>query len=529
MKHNGLWLLIFISLTACKSRVNGSKTKDAEGVPCQLQAEGSPDDIIAKAAAAGCNTDPAKMFAAANCKLKGRALVAEHDNSKPRIIDAFQCGDGNEDDEPNPFNPSGFRMQNTAFFAHPDEMLTGDGGPGGLNFYKYQDGNLIHQGNSFTKGNPCLRCHVMGGMVMKELLFPWRNWLGNTFSGLTPEETARVGVDAEGKPRPPLSGPGMETMVRGASMMVALQYAKGLKTGIPELKDQTLKDVFKPIVCTVDIELHTIMNQLQDQPLPPGGINPDKMLYATLFADPNAIIRGPQQISLELPGPDRQTVKQYLSANHIEPADFVSLPVAGFTSMTRLGMLAMPPPGQDSLEPRIEVGTVFAAKLTDFPNPVFSKKRCSLLKYIPAIPMSEFSSAKDVTKKIKESMAGVNEAGPKEYLALLTKIEQAGDIGSPENSAFLMAEKMTKLIAACSKPDSAMADMTKLMRLYRSRMIPILQEKPLKYFEKISVVEHFPGSANSPSSVFPDFQAIIDGKYADDEGLALTEACQLEL
>jgi hypothetical protein len=72
--------------------------------------------------------------------------------------------------------------------------------------------------------------------------------------------------------------------------------------------------------------------------------------------------------------------------------------------------------------------------------------------------------------------------------------------------------------------------MGKIYALYRARLIPYLQDKmPLKYGKKSRIIEHFPGSPNSPSSISGEAQKLVDGVYASQEGLGLTEECQLNM
>jgi hypothetical protein len=90
-----------------------------------------------------------------------------------------------------------------------------------------------------------------------------------------------------------------------------------------------------------------------------------------------------------------------------------------------------------------------------------------------------------------------------------------------------ISERTKAFVQECSKPGSAIRDISKAHRLVRAKLVPVLQEKPLKYFDRIHVVEHFASRENSPTKMFAEYQEIIDGKYADEEGLGLNEKCEL--
>ncbi|MGE0174659.1 MAG: hypothetical protein AB7T49_17840 [Oligoflexales bacterium] len=506
----GYTLLTFVtlslSLATCKARTTASQAKDSEGQPCQLKAERELTDVVAKAAQAGCNTNPEIMLYAAGCTSQGRNVIAEKDpHNKPRIIDFFQCPiEGEDQNSAAPDSP-----ESLVFFAHPDEIIAGDKATGAVNYYKYRDGNLVHQGNSFTKGNPCLRCHPTGVLNMKEISSPWRNWLGSRTDDLA-EERALVGIDSRGQQRKSFRAKPVEDVVRRFSSIIATAYKKGLRNGLPDLANETLKDLLKPALCTVDVNLVTVLDDDPDEDT--------SRLLRNIF-----LLSGgfgfPSPNFPKLPGAG--DVKNFFAANNIEADKIVAVPIPGDGSGSRMGQLADDIHGQDRI---INMGLLVAIRSIDPGNTIFSKRRCGLLKHIPATPMSELKTPDAITKKVKEAMSQVNDPDAQKFLTLLEQFKDA----TVQHFLGTMIEQQQALADACSKPDSAVHDTAQIYRLYRARLIPLLQENPpLKYFDKLSVVEHFPGAVNSPSSMFPEAQSIVDGKYAADEGLGLTDDCKL--
>jgi hypothetical protein len=508
-------LMLSFSLVACKAREPDSKAMNGVGQPCQFQPVEGVNDQITRAAKA----DPETMLLAANCKHLGRNMVAEKSRTQGfRTIDAFQCPPieaGSDDGD----LFSGDSMKNFVFFAHPNEMITSSQKDSAFHYYKIEDGRLNFKGNSFTKGNPCLKCHATGGLVMKELAFPWRHWLGNAFEEEpTDEEKAVVGVDRQGQPRKIFAGPFVEQAVRVAGGLVAQAYKKGLLEGREELKNETLSDLLKPLFCTVDINIATHIDGMSFTGNDNSNSHPEvhaEFIGDSLIIDPiNPISISTDWDTLET-FPSADAIREYLAKKGI-PGDIVAIPTPGEGSMARFRMLPFEEAGRAIIDPSI----VVAARLVDFPNPIFSKKRCGLWKHIPPTPISELATPKAIKDKLKSSFAGVNEAAAKEFLEYVDE-----KMDSTFNMNVMV--RIGEFVDACVAEGSALRNIDQLYRLVRARTIPLLQTTPLKYFQKIEVVEHFPNNENSPSKVFPEYQAIIDGKFSADEGLALNEKCQL--
>ncbi|MGE0174602.1 MAG: hypothetical protein AB7T49_17540 [Oligoflexales bacterium] len=501
----------------CKGRGPNSKIKElaADGF-CQLIGQDEIDDPIAKIASANCNTNVEKMLYDAGCSSDGRALIAENNFAHgARTIDVFNCSA--EGSSPNLGRGGAPNADNQIFFSHPDEMLTFSHKTHVINFYKYEEGNLHFKGNSFSPDNPCKKCHVMGGMVMKELSAPWVNWLNGRGGDDSPVDLTLLGTDSKGVQRKLFEPPLMEAAVRTAAFNVAEAYKKSVVSGSPTLPNQTLQDVLKPLFCTVEINLaNTVM--------PEGGSEVDHLQFAItpLYLDflSRSGMGGTPTLA---PSPGLEKVKAYFAAHNLSSKNYFAIvPEEGGTPLTFIQNYIM---SMDISSPPFLEERLFAAiRLIDYPNHIFSKRRCGLWKQVPATPMSSLKTAADITKAVTNAFASSSDADAKEFVRYIAK----SDPNLPPGGHFrIVGQKGEQLATACAQPGSAIQDIDKLYRLFRARLVPLLQEKPLKYFDRIHVVEHFPGNENSPSKMFPEYQDIIDGKYADEEGLGLNEKCDL--
>ncbi|MGE0173389.1 MAG: hypothetical protein AB7T49_11400 [Oligoflexales bacterium] len=502
-------VILFGMLLSCKPRTQKSvaKNDDPEG-PCQLIGQSEIVDPLARIASTQCNTNVEKMFVDAGCKPAARTNVAEKNSAKgARTIDLFKC--------PMPVPASGLG-KGEVFFAHPDELLTRNEANGMLHFYKFENGNLNFKGNSFTADNPCRKCHVMGGMVMKELESPWRNWLGsNEFT--EDEDRELLGEDITGQKRTVLKPVNVQVAVEEAAPLVALAYMEGIRNGMPELQNQTLRDLVKPLFCTMEVNIIADFEAFVESDVTRNmSIN-----LANLYV--SAIVHSRLRGSLPFhPGFNRDQLKAYYASNNITSENHFLFVPSDSGTQSRI-LLTYVKPHKNNQPALLQPGLYGASLLFDAPNPIFSKRRCGLWKHIPPTSMNQLPTAESITKAVITALSNAGTVDAKEFVGLVTELSTQ-DFHSVTKK---LDEKALQLVKACNAPGSAIQDVEKSYRLLRSKLVPLLQEKPLKYFDRIHVVEHFPTRENSPSKMFPEYQEIIDGKYADEEGLGLDEQCEL--
>ena len=388
----------------------------------------------------------------------------------------------------------------TVFVAHPDELIAMDHNTNLLNFYKRKGGVYEFVGDSFTKQNPCRECHTYGELIMKELPDPWTNWLPSVFSSITPEMREILGKDPNGNPRLPFGGKSMESIVRKFSAPILKSYSEKIMAQQEPFTNITVKEVVKPLFCDSGVTLEKVGDFFNSG-------------RSQLF-DPPVALRS-LAIDFEINQPDLPDGSQYATEHGLDiPGAF--------------GLMIGKSFGEDRLishQTVINKPLGVAASMVDFPNGIFSKKRCGIWKHIPETRFGDANSGGALNAHLIETMAGNTNADVQEFLGYLKR--------SGANLAELEGEFKTrygKFLDKCRDANSAIRKIEKVYPLYRARVIPYLQAaKPLKFFEKQSIVEHFPDRANSPSRNFAEAQKIIDGVYSEQEGLGLTEECQLNM
>ncbi|MGE0174650.1 MAG: hypothetical protein AB7T49_17790 [Oligoflexales bacterium] len=494
--------VLFLTAVGCKSRRSTTQNLESSN-SCQFQGGESLDDAIARIARKSCNTNLDVMFQAASCVRVASTAVAEVDMKKsPRKIDLFQCPDTPDD---------------MILMSHPNELVVNNPSSGLLHFYKAENDNIVFQGNSLSPENPCRECHVSGNMIMKELFFPWRHWAGSNPTSAGDMEA--LGEASGGMPLQLLPPASMESFVRMSAEKVASGYKRGLREKIPELAQYTIQDLLKPIFCTTEINLLTDL----DTSAGGSGSAVRNATLAGIFVDP--MIIDPDGALDGVPGPSRQEIEDYFRENNIEGQLFTNA-VPTLAAAVRITANALMRADAETGRAILQEGVVLSARYLDYPNPIFSKKRCGLIKYLPGDPIQNFTTAEAITEKMIEVLEKVDHQDVKEYVSFL---KEATTSTTTETFKKRLHAKVDDLRKKCIAPASVMHDVASLYRLYRARLIPLLQKSALKYFDKLNMIEHFPNNPNSPSKVFPEYQAIMDGKYADDEGLGLTTECKLRL
>jgi hypothetical protein len=341
---------------------------------------------------------------------------------------------------------------------------------------------------------------------MKELPDPWPNWLGR--AGADAATLAVIGKDSAGNPRHAVTGPTMEAVVEESIETTAKAFVAKIKDP-EESANVSLKEVLKPIFCETGV---TILGPTQENPfdfrhliyLPPAPIRD----LAGDFLKPGQLNK-----MAKLPSGE-----DYAAQHNLEiPSAFG--PILSESKAKDVFIRNL------QIQDVIDESLVVAASMVDFPNALYSKRRCGLLNRIPDISMNNLGSSKAVSDHLLDKMQDNDSVDVQEFVVNL----KAAKANLPE-----VKEKFTKKLGIfldkCRKEDSAVRQIDKLYALYRAKLIPYLQKaKPLKHFVKLPIIEHFPGKPNSPSAMFSEAQKIVDGVYAEQEGLGLTEECQLNL
>ncbi|MGE0171956.1 MAG: hypothetical protein AB7T49_04190 [Oligoflexales bacterium] len=495
MKHLCAIAISFFALSSCKERT--SKVKESVGV-CTIAALGQHVDNLLIAASTNCNPNPETMFVANGCFNRGRALVGEVDVTKARKVDVWQCS---------PVEGTSFDHKNTVLFSHPNEFIATDHATGVHNFYKLTGGTYKFMGDSYSRNNPCKECHTYGELIMKELLDPWPNWVRRMDDHVVP----LLGNNADGSARTLLNGAIMETLVRNSFREVIGQYSKKARNADGEFKEMTIQDIVRPLFCEsgvtfLDVIPDSGMDLSDNLWLPPTALtpSPEESMLLPFGKSPKFPGSSVEQAYADKHGLEQErSLSPALTKNEFESQLIQQLKVDGVLSRE----------------------LIVAASILDFPNAIFSRRRCGILKHIPATKLEMAHDAENIDREILKKMS---ESGDPDVREFVTNLQAAHENFEELKTSF--NERFKAFASKCRLENSAVRRMETLYPLYRARLIPFLQkQKPLKYFQKLSVIEHFASAKNSPSAIFSENQKIVDGVYAHQEGLGLTEGCQLNM
>ena len=278
---------------------------------------------------------------------------------------------------------------------HPDEgdveVMAWDARSGGFNFYQTvgQSTAWVFAGNSRhalappTRGKGPFESHLSGTFVMKELRFPWLHWhsqAANVLPSVLPAD-------------PPLTGhPWVTGRDPKGALTCELAVAKpGIRRWTRVRFQRLLGDggvveqpagVLEQVLGTPSVNL--ISSQRESRAAQAGA---DVDLPQTFFVESEALTE-----VLGLRPPPQFVVASGIYAGNLDRFDFRLSDGQGFRQAgdTHFAFVVPERAFEDRvvLEQALEVGLLtrrLAACLlmTDFPNPVFSARRESLLRHVP--------------------------------------------------------------------------------------------------------------------------------------------------
>jgi hypothetical protein len=297
-----------------------------------------------------------------------------------------------------------------------------------FNYYKEVGGKMGFFGSSTdfvtTKpGGPgvtdirgCGNCHTGGGLIMKELTFPWVHWEGQF----------RV--------------PGAEELVANRPQMGALALAERLEEEVVEpgnaawndrrvdflSTEGTVKQMLAPLFCPVEVNLASMNRKDRIQ-------NPfllDSTLFRTLSLTSARVTTTASHydriiaaIGQQVPGTD--------AADLVAPMTFVA----------RSGE------DLDFVESLVEAGVIDESfqndvLMIDFTRPVFSDDRCDLLEFAPELPAEE-RTADAIRDGFLANLADAEDGTP--AAELRTHLQASKDGRSIDHAATASA-----FVAACT-------------------------------------------------------------------------------
>lgn len=278
----------------------------------------------------------------------------------------------------------------------PDEALieamAWDRAAGGFNYYRTVRGAWVFAGNSRdaligpTEGKGPFESHVSGNLVMKELRRPWINW--HSVVGLIFDT---IFAPADQLPRHPwFAGK------QGADIFettVARPSIRRWNTARFATRAEPARRVLKQVVESTTVNL--ICSPTESRLAVSAG-DPVR-LPQTFFVDSEALTE-----VLDLPAPPGVAVDGRVYRSTLERFEFRLRGSGGYSRPgdTRFAFVVPERAFEDrvAIEAAVKSGLisrrlVACLLMVDFPNPVFSARRASLLAHAADVPDAEFSQA----------------------------------------------------------------------------------------------------------------------------------------
>ena len=298
------------------------------------------------------------------------------------------------------------------------QLIAWDADSGSFNFYERLGGATWSWAGSSkealtgaTRGQGCFRCHVNGAPVMKELKKPWNNWKSQNTTvsaGILPPDSP---LRTDPMFLRPANGEELESEIirAGVRRWDAARVPKMLVEGEVRDAPTLLRQLFDS----------TTVN-LVSSPSESRANTPQVLLPLEFFLNRDAlfnVIGLASPPDFQPPGVPRDVYRAALqrfefalvSGAFRQPGDthFAFLvPEPAFEDVNALReMLA-----------RKLIDRKFAASvlMVDFPNPVFSPARCTLLKYIPAAGTIRPDGSSDLPERVAEAIAQAAKSLPEE-------------------------------------------------------------------------------------------------------------------
>ena len=273
-----------------------------------------------------------------------------------------------------------------------------------------------------ARAGTCMRCHINGGPLMKELPLPWNNW--HSFKSLL-DYLDGVGTDDWAIAAAPRFRQlmGAETLEVDVIVPSIKQFngrrAKTLVRALPggaisEVTDG--KRLLKPLFVTTEYNLNSAPQPSGLHPFPAVGTGPEEAVAVpdTFFLNANLLAGGG---FLRYRGLNVQDARQFASVLAITPAEYRRLvedfqtTIGGARFDTQFAWFTPEPSHIDNhlVEVLVREGVItpqFAAAVlaVDLETPVFSEPRRSLLRFVPATFRFKPRGADDVPASHPDAM-----------------------------------------------------------------------------------------------------------------------------
>jgi hypothetical protein len=302
-----------------------------------------------------------------------------------RTVVARRCGDENRPG----ILFSQFGIEAGGDAPEDVEVIAFDESEGIFNYYKiHGDGTFGFFGNSkdFLDGNgasisindtdtterDCARCHVGGGLIMKELDAPWVHWHQSKLAGA--RDVVDANSDVYGDIAVAVNLEGIVKNRNRAWNVVRIDHIR---------KNQTLEDLLRPLFCSQEIQIESSGN-----PAFAALLNGRVAFVSPLTNSGGDFDAEYERLKVEL---EQQMITGAGSPD-------VSDTSQGFTSVDR-AHLDRDYVSKLIAQDLVDRAFVQSVLMVDFTRPVFSEDRCELLRHTPDLSIT---NKQGLPKKIRD-------------------------------------------------------------------------------------------------------------------------------
>lgn len=474
-------------------------TVQGSGTVCAVETDSSIKDIYDSAqdpfrrkvlSTPGCREIMAKkdpyaitdFMKKSGCTPEGRFIVSEKGVAKvttetaidPRTIDQWRCGISPTGSGDSPL------IQDRVWISGPGtamHIISWDPASRSFNFYSADhpsaSSQIFFHGNSHRQAisvsnsfrHPCTNCHVGGGLLLRELHFPWAFWHSDvsTLPGVMRKEWVRVKNSAL-----PVKAVEEFEITTIASLIAANQtfikgLAEGRQFGNPRPQDSKgpakYKDILYPLFCERGIELVTSPDSSSRSV--PWGLMINRLLVPR---------QGKVSLTRGLDSHRPQTTSRLDITGFGDSEDFAGLgsnrgvvasyPNIGDWNKAAASIFTLPTSGlgtrmlfparhfsDDDLVSRLVASKIIPEEfainilMVDIQNPIFSATRCGLLDKVSAqttLPADPSQLLAQGTKVVADFDAAIGAdpnktnpgSGPGKYLAAKGTADKAAFVNT---------------------------------------------------------------------------------------------------
>jgi hypothetical protein len=331
-------------------------------------------------------------------------------------------------------------------------------------------GNSTHALDPDSRGNGPFDSHVNGGLVMKELKPPWIHWQS---------QDASVPFETFDPDDPIVSDPLLTENLSGAEVFQFRIVQPGIRRWTDSRFAKTVADdgsVGQARALMEQLFVTTTVN-LVSTPVRSKVVTPDQPLTlpASFFYDVDTLSGPPLKLPAPPSGSPAISGARYLAA--LENFEYALVDESSDFSQAGDTFFAFLVPERafediDVVRKCFQVGLlsdrfIASALMVDFPNPVFSEKRASLLRHVPETVTAPETLEAKVVEAI-EAAAGDAPGGAEEGFLAAWRLE-AGWRAEVEDrlEAFFAA------LAARLDTDEGVDDLMRLAESRRNRVRPL--------------------------------------------------------